>query len=1009
MKPSFALNITDTSIGLLHRTARGWLQVGETAFDTEDLGDALGYLRGSALGLSPGGLTTKLVIPNSQIKYLELDAPGPGDTDRRNQIRAALVGRTPYNVEDLVFDWSGTGAKVQVAVVARETLDEAEAFAAEHRFNPVSFVGAPLKGDFKGEPWFGPTKLSATLLEKGEKVDRDQDPVQVTARDLPKSHPGAAKTADDSSSEKSETAAKDMAEKDKPTRAQRRAAAAAAAAAPVAKAGDAAKVDDAAKVEADKPAAPEPELAPAVDVPAVDVPVVDVPVVDVPVVDAFPESAEEVAAPAETMPEPAAEPVTEAKVDAEPAATEVASASVTDNQAFPEVAPAPAGSDDKPASKEDLPPAPSAAMMAAFASRRASDLPNPKRFGAALLDPNQNRSAGYGSSDLADRLGGKSTPPPLSRPKVAPDLPPIVTPYQGEATSSALESAAAKPSGAFVTAPSIPGSRKRKPLPVGADAAGLPDGRKPLTKPGGTFASKERGKPRYLGLILTGLLLLFLALIAAWSSFVLGSNDAPSDGTAVVSAPDVVVPPAEVPAVDDEMLADSQDPADFAAGEVAAADAGVDPAANLTTEVAPESAEPDAAIAEAEPPVAAPEPAPAEPPVAAAKPVAEPPVATEPPVAAAVEPAPLEPAPVDVATTESPNPAPLSEAQDEIFLAETDEPPLALDPLALPQPIASNDALLLPQLEPPPFGTVYQFDADGRIRPTPEGIITPEGVRLLAGKPSLLPPPRPDALIAAAAPATAEPAAEGAASVLPETAAVAPPDAPFPSDPALAEARPRPRPAGLAPASKQADDDAALVEPGSTQVTSLRPLPRPTTVLAAGEAARQSTASASLAGQAEQTAAVEAAVQASFQPDANTSPLAVAVSRKPAPRPKDMSRAVEAAVAAAVGAPEPQVEEAQPEADAEPEVASAAPAIPTRASVAKQATYVNAINLSKINLIGVYGTKSNRYALVRQANGRYKKVQVGDSIDGGRVAAIGNNELRYQKSGRMVSLKMPRT
>ena len=122
-----------------------------------------------------------------------------------------------------------------------------------------------------------------------------------------------------------------------------------------------------------------------------------------------------------------------------------------------------------------------------------------------------------------------------------------------------------------------------------------------------------------------------------------------------------------------------------------------------------------------------------------------------------------------------------------------------------------------------------------------------------------------------------------------------------------------------------------------------------------------------------------------------------------------MSRAVEAAVAAAVRAPEPQAEQALAEADAEPERASAAPSIPTRASVAKQATYVNAINLSKINLIGVYGSKSSPYALIRQANGRYKKVKVGDSIDGGKVAAIGASEVRYQKSGRMISLKMPKT
>ena len=34
-----------------------------------------------------------------------------------------------------------------------------------------------------------------------------------------------------------------------------------------------------------------------------------------------------------------------------------------------------------------------------------------------------------------------------------------------------------------------------------------------------------RGRPRYLGLILTGLLLLSLAAVAAWSSYYLSSNE----------------------------------------------------------------------------------------------------------------------------------------------------------------------------------------------------------------------------------------------------------------------------------------------------------------------------------------------------------------------------------------------------------------------------------------------------------------------------------------------------
>ena len=1002
MKPSFALNITDSSIGLLHRTARGWLQVGETAFDTADLAEALGYLRGSALGLSPGGLTTKLVLPNSQIKYLELDAPGPDDANRRTQIRAALVGRTPYNVEDLVFDWSGTGAKVKVAVLARETLDEAEAFATEHRFNPVSFVGLPSAGDFNGEPWFGPTKLASTLLEKGEKVDRDAEPVQVAARDLPKSHPGALKTAPDGAADAD--AAKPPAEGEKTTRAQRRAAAAATS--QQASETSAVTVSDAALGAT---AVPDAAIAPA-----------------------LPESRDD------SSVKPAAwsgidpilpttlglpdTPVGDVKASADHPATP--SASVADNQAFPEVAIPDVALNASLPVDDDLPPAPSAASMAAFASRRGPDLPLPKQFGGSAIGT--NGKATYTGTDAEDAFVAKSAPPPLSRPKVGGDIPPNVAPLRSAvpagvgADTDAVKSSAQKPNTAFVTAPSIPGSRKRKALPQGA-ITGAGDPRKSLTKPGGTFASsKSRGKPKYLGLILTALLLIFLALIAAWSSFFMASNDVSQNGTAVVSAPvpdqSIVVAPAnvapeevgtadvapedvatpdaspidlapanevaaDVPAIDDEMLADSQDPADFALADTGAAAGDVNPAPDLAATDLTTAKQPDQA--------------------------------------AQAVPAP-EPAPLVAAATDSPNATPLSEAQDEIFLAAIDAPPLALDPLALPAPVATVDALPLPQLEPPPFGTVYQFDTDGRIRPTPEGIITPEGVRLVAGKPTVLPPPRPDApAIAASVPPTELPPTElpaASATAAPATAgaitaavaeAIA---APFPSDPALAAARPRTRPAGIAPqGAAQAGDGAALADPSTTQVSGLRPLARPAAVLAAGEAARLSTAAASLTSQAEQAAAIEAAVQVSFQPDPNASRLAVAVSRRPAARPQDMSRAVEAAVAAAVRAPEPQAEQAQAEADSEPEVASAAPAIPTRASVAKQATYVNAINLSKINLIGVYGSKSSPYALIRQANGRYKKVKVGDSIDGGKVAAIGASEVRYQKSGRMISLKMPRT
>ena len=196
MKPTFALDLTRETIGLLHRTPKGWLSIGEAAFDAPDLAEALDYMRKTALGLSPMGVATKLILPNSQILYTEVHAPGPSREEKRRQIATALEGRTPYDVEDLAFDWSGKGATVKVAVIAKETLAEAEAFAVEHRLNPVSFVAIPEEGEFVGEPWFGPAAAAAGILAEDETVERDRDPVTVLHRELPKAEPAAEAEAE---------------------------------------------------------------------------------------------------------------------------------------------------------------------------------------------------------------------------------------------------------------------------------------------------------------------------------------------------------------------------------------------------------------------------------------------------------------------------------------------------------------------------------------------------------------------------------------------------------------------------------------------------------------------------------------------------------------------------------------------------------------------------------------------------------------------------------------------
>ena len=77
MKPAFALDFRDATVRLLHRTGAGWHEVGQVNLEAPDLPEALGYLRATALGLSPRGISAKLVIPNDQILFTTVHAPGP--------------------------------------------------------------------------------------------------------------------------------------------------------------------------------------------------------------------------------------------------------------------------------------------------------------------------------------------------------------------------------------------------------------------------------------------------------------------------------------------------------------------------------------------------------------------------------------------------------------------------------------------------------------------------------------------------------------------------------------------------------------------------------------------------------------------------------------------------------------------------------------------------------------------------------------------------------------------
>ncbi|EAQ23965.1 hypothetical protein [Roseovarius sp. 217] len=830
MKPNFALSLSFEGIGLLHRAgSAGWHLVGEVALDAEDLPGELASLRAKATLLDPSGLASKLIIPDEQIKYLDLPAASAPDGNYDLAAAEALEGATPYHIDDLVYDWSVENGRLYIAAIASETLDEAEAFAVEHRFNPVSFVARPQSDRFAGEPFFG-----AAAQARG--VDRDEAPVRIigSAR-LPDVTPPA------------ETA-------------------------PV--------------------VVPSPAAAQASKIEAARLP-------------------DEAKAPGET-PKTALPP-------APPKAPEEAAAKAASAPAAPAVKSA-----DSPA-----------LSFSSIRAERAAPVEGaPKLDGAARLTP------------LSDR----APTPELPRPGAAPLLTGGADPTLTDMAAASLAPKAAKEAG-------LSGLLARRdkasiePAPGSSSGPTPDDEAQRMTIFGARSQPVTRGKPRFLGLILTAVLLLFLVGVAAWSTIF--SQDGVS-GLFGRSEPEIAVTPAYdlEPDVETESDPDPSSPTD---SDVV-----------LTPPPAQDAPVQDTG---ADPTVAAPE------------------------VVAAAPETPQELTPEQALTRYAatgiwqlaPDAPAQAETTDvgEFYLTSIDEAVNFQDAVALPSaPDVEADQRPETPASPAPPGTEFTLDARGFVQATPEGALTPDGVTVRAGPPPVRPPETPTrALPVPGLEQSAESAAEAAR---------------------LGGIRPRTRPENLI----EQQERGALSGLTRSELAALRPRNRPQSVIEAAAAAAAPPPAPEVQPATVSSASLAAAlIEANRGAVAGTEslPQAVGVSIKPKLRPQDLERAARA----------PAQGQATPGEDEEPEVQTAAaarvaPNIPTSASVARSATETNAINLRNVNLIGVYGSPQSRRALVRLSNGRYQKVQVGDRLDGGQVSAIGDTELRYNKRGRDVVLRMPK-
>ncbi|MCB1362608.1 MAG: hypothetical protein KDK02_00700 [Rhodobacteraceae bacterium] len=819
MKPNFALSLSFDGIALLHRAAGGWRHVATVATDAPDLSRQLEGMREKALRLEPDGLRCKLIIPNDQIRYMTVKTGTLGGDARRDAVRAALAGATPYALDELAFDIAVDGAQTHVAAVARETLAEAEAFASEHGFHPICFVAVPGDEPFLGEPFFGASDHAASL-PGGERVEAEGIAVVVVGDAV---FPDA----------RSET--------------------------PVAAGAD----------------APDPDKA-------------------------HPEPGEN-----------AKRTESEAAGEAESAAA---------------ITPMPNEADG---------PAP---QVAGFSSRRsAPDAAAPGLGGAlreaALPEPARRLTI------VADATDAEAATPPKRVSVNAPDLaiPDPGPPARAAAPAKARRGffsrrTAAKPGPAAPRAPNA-ASPRIDDLPASDETARM-------TRFGARGVAAVGGKPRHLGLILTLALLVFLAAIAAWAALFLDNGIAglfrqteTKSDFALVPAPRQ--PAAPRPPESTAALRGADLPAPKSVPLHTPAPA---PDGDGATPPAGDAAEPTLSDTDSAALDALRESARDETPETAAQPG-------------------LQDRALYAATgiwsgaPEVPR-TPAIIGLDDLYVASIDRTDLSQDAVALPAPAAlDTDHSLASRTSPAAADAVFDIGADGLVVPTAAGTVSPEGITVYLGRPPVVPPPTP---------ARTDPA--------PELDAIRD---------RLAQLRPRPRPGNLI----ERNERAQLGGLSRDELGGVRPRLRP------------------------ENAKTEA------EEDETPTAQAIAASRAPRARPGDFTRIV----AQAARQPAPSSAEAEAEADGEPETrtaaaapATVAPRIPSSASVSRQATLNNAINLKKVNLIGVYGTPSNRRALVRLPSGRYKKVKVGDHVDGGRIVAIGESELRYQKGGRNMTLKMPK-
>ncbi len=978
MKPDFALNLSHEGLSLLRRAGSGWRVMGEVALDAPDLSARLAALRRTANELSDGNFTTKLLIPNSEILYRELDLPEAPHEQRSAAVAEALDGLTPYALDELAFDWEPAGeGRIRLAAVTLQILGEAEEFAAAHGFNPVCFTAIPPQGAFMREPFFGTIRSGASWLGDAGAIGPEECPIDIIGHDAPPKGGAEAPAASDA-----EPALATGSEAGPPERGGARMAPAAApgpALGPEAGPSCEEAISGQASIRAEMETLKAefftartatdaaPETAPArvgERLESIE-----------PRILLYPDRAEA----------KGNEATSQAPMHTPPLARDGA-------QQAPETPPAPRPEDG----------ARGRANRPIIATRSASGMADPALSGIGAR--RERGAAGrywplvlLAALILALLLAGLW----LLRP----------APMDGHAQLEPGSTTAQTP------APASANPVQNGTLESGAATAGASDaGTAPERATNGTAngaaanAGNNAGAPRLDARARTGP-----------SEAAAPAQDASAPPNAISAPPALPrLGPAQT-ALPRGGAAPESLPHEGAGAPISAPlQVGIQAPAPVSPEQPPAAGPAGAqgpAVAMA-PDLRLPAPAPLAQPQTGRGPGADRALpAPAPPVQgtqAQGQEGPANGTAEARALADSTDPAaPPDLERDRIttlFVPGIDLPirqRAAAPPGILAQEGANGSAATLEdprpraQLPPPPPGTRFELDARGLVKASKEGTLNPDGIRIYAGPPPRVVPLRPDSLAQKARREAARAAEEARKARARKLAA-------------MASFRPVLRPESIGgkvqQASGEGTDPAAPAEPAAGSRDAASPKAgAPDQTRSAAPDAQQGADASALPLSPQQLAmksfrprlrpsSMDRAVRAALQEALPAPAPPPAGLKRPVLRPPDFSSAIKRALAAAGASRQSQ---SAPRASA-----GLVSPLPSKASVAREATLQNALGRHRVTLIGVFGTRSDRRALVRLPGGRLVKVKVGDRIDGGQIAEIGTSSLKYIKRGRIITLEI---